>query len=373
MKRSSDKKNIYYLSFSYYPSGVFKSQIIDVIKLLRSLSNHEIRLISFFSVRVFFKCRKWLKRELPDAIVLPIVFGMKRWEWHSRMLRFFVKKSDFIIGRNPMGAKIGLNYFDNVVFDGRSALIGEISEYDMALNSDLNASFIRAEDFVVNHSKYRLSVSSALVNFWKNEMGYRSDNHLIIPCSLAYSHEKKLEERPSNSKVKLLFSGGGSPWQSDEKKYRWIRKLLESRDDLDFVFLTKSDEALEKLIHDYPKRVDRKWLKAENVFEELSKADYGILLREDNLTNNVSAPVKFAEYLNAGLKVIISSSVLDYADFVKKNDCGIVIENWNSELVLKPLSNIEREANRSLAQKYFSKNGEQIRSQYQKLLKLIDG
>jgi len=309
---------------------------------------------------------------MPDAIVLPIIFGMKRWELHSNLLRFFVKKSDFIIGRNPMGAKVGLNYFDSVIYDGRSALKGEIKEYDMALNGSLNQSFLNAEEYVVNNAKYRTAVSSELLNFWKKDFSYSGNEHLVLPCSLAYSHEKPLPKRESNQKVRLLFSGGGSPWQSQKEKYNWIRNLLNSRNDIEFVFLTKSDDHLDQLLEDFPERVKRKWLKPEAVFDELAKADYGILLREDNLTNRVSAPVKYAEYLNAGLSVIISSSVKDYAQFTIEHKCGIVLKELDSDLELKALNQVDRDRNRDLAQNFFSKNSDYIQEKYKRVLNFIN-
>lgn len=305
---------------------------------------------------------------MPDAIVLPILFGMKNWEMHHRLLKWFVKKSDFIIGRNPMGAKLALNYSNNVVFDGRSALKGEIKEYDMASNNSLNQSFLAAEEYVVKNAKHRISVSSELVNFWKRDFGYNQDRHTIIPCSLAYSHESPLEKRAPNEKVRLLFSGGGSPWQSQDEKFEWIRNLMLKNENLEFVFLSKSDQQLLALMEDFPKRVERKWLKPEEVYTELCKADYGILLRENNLTNSVSAPVKFAEYLNAGLNVLISDSVIDYAHFVQKHQCGQVISNLAEEIKLFPISQEIRERNRKLAEGFFSKNSAHIQAKYREVL-----
>lgn len=372
MTKGSGSKKVFYLTFSYYPSGVFRSQIIDVVKLLRELSDKEVRLVSFFSLRVYLKCRKWVKKEMPDAIILPILFGMKRWEWHSKLLGFFMKKTDLIIGRNPMGAKVGLNFSPNVVFDGRSALKGEIKEYNMAQNGGLDQSFIEAEEYVVEHARHRLAVSTELVRFWKDEFGYDGNNHTIIPCSLAYSHNRDISTRAANGRIRLLFSGGGSPWQTQETKHNWIRKLLDERPDVEFVFLSKKDVFMEELLSQYPDRVQCMWLAPERVFDELCKADYGILLREDNLTNRVSSPVKFAEYLNAGLNVIISSCIKDFAGFVLENNCGIVMEEPHTALDLRAVSHTDRLRNRALAEKHFSKNASSIRNGYQQILDLVE-
>lgn len=372
MAKTRPSKKVFYLTFSYYPSGVFRSQIIDVVKLMREISDKDVRLVSFFSLRVYFKCRRWVRKEMPDAIVLPILFGMKRWEWHSRLLGLFMNRSDLIIGRNPMGSKVALNFSENVVFDGRSALKGEILEYNMAQNQRLDQSFIDAEEYVVKNAKHRLAVSSELLRFWKEEIGYTGQDHTIIPCSLAYSHNRELVKRDSNKSIRLLFSGGGSPWQSQENKLQWIVSLLKERPEIEFVFLTKHDAFIDGLLTDYPDRVQCKWLAPEDVYEELCNADYGILLREDNLTNRVSSPVKFAEYLNAGLNVIISSCVKDAAEFVKAHNCGIVMDNPHLDLDLKPISHEQRLKNRALAEEHFSKGSENIRTRYQRILTLLD-
>ena len=337
MSKYSREKNIYFITFSYYPSGIFVSQIIDVIKLLRELSGKRVRLVSFFSVRNYFKCRAWVKKYMPDAIVLPILFGMKKWSWHSFILKFFVKKDDWFIGRNPMGAAIALNYSKNVIYDGRSALKGEIIEYDMALNAHLNQSMMNAEKRAVKDSKFRIAISNNLVEFWKNEFNYQGKENTVIHCSLGYSHNNPLISRDKNEHTKLIFSGGGSPWQRQDKKYEWLEDILKNST-IEVTFLSKTNDQIRKLQKLHPDRVIQKFVPPEQVFEELNKADYGILLRENNLTNNVASPVKFAEYLNAGLKVIISASVKDYSQFTREHECGIVLEDMNSQLSLNPLS-----------------------------------
>ena len=371
MSSSSPDRNIYFLTFSYYPSGIFVSQIFDVIKLLRELSGKNVKLISFFSVRNYFACRKWVKSYMPDAIVLPIIFGMKRWNLHHKLISLFIKKNDWIIGRNPMGAAIALGFSKNVIYDGRSALKGEISEYDMAMNASLNQSLIAAEEMAVHHSKLRLSVSHELINFWKDDLNYHGNEHFVIPCSLGYSHSRPLENRPANDRTQLIFSGGGSPWQSQEEKFEWITQLLDESD-YDLTFLSKNNASIEKLSSRFPTRVTQRFVSPERVFDELCKADYGILLREDNLTNRVAAPVKFAEYLNAGLKVIISSSVRDYANFTRQHACGVVLDDLNSNIDLSPLTPDERVKNRKLADEHFSKHSKKIRSMYQKVIDHIN-
>jgi hypothetical protein len=58
------------------------------------------------------------------------------------------------------------------------------------------------------------------------------------------------------------------------------------------------------------------------------------MIREDTITNRVASPTKFAEYLAAGLPVLISAHIGDFSTTVRANDLGLV---WNEGTALPPL------------------------------------
>jgi len=94
--------------------------------------------------------------------------------------------------------------------------------------------------------------------------------------------------------------------------------------------LSNEDAVINELITQFPNQVSRKWLKHEEVTSFLLACDWGILIREQSVTNKVASPTKFAEYLSAGLPVIISENLGDYTEFVKNNDCGIIYSEQKS-------------------------------------------
>src|SRR5690606_12687918 len=59
-----------------------------------------------------------------------------------------------------------------------------------------------------------------------------------------------------------------------------------------------------------------------DVSQYLAAGDLGLLLRDDTVVNRVASPVKFGEYLAAGLPVIISEGVGDYSDAVRRHRLG---------------------------------------------------
>ena len=101
----------------------------------------------------------------------------------------------------------------------------------------------------------------------------------------------------------------------------------------------------------------------------LSACDMGILIREDSVTNRVASPTKFAEYLSAGLQVIITNNIGDYSDFVKVHQCGIIANG-------KPLPNIQnvdfttRSRMINLVNLHFTKNAQL--NNYSELMKNLN-
>jgi len=57
----------------------------------------------------------------------------------------------------------------------------------------------------------------------------------------------------------------------------------------------------------------------------LAAADVGLLLREPCLVNRVASPVKFAEYLAAGLPVLLTEQIGDYSALAAAHRVGCVI------------------------------------------------
>ena len=77
------------------------------------------------------------------------------------------------------------------------------------------------------------------------------------------------------------------------------------------------------------------------------------MIREGTTTNRVASPVKLAEYLASGLKVIISNGIGDYSSMVESQRLGFFYNEIPDNL--KPLSTQDRFRSRSVALKYFTK------------------
>jgi len=172
--------------------------------------------------------------------------------------------------------------------------------------------------------------------------------------------------------ILLAYAGSTAPWQSFSLMEQFLVPLLEKDTRVKVLFLSKRTEDIDRLEKRFPGKIIQKWLEHREVLHYLSRADYGILLREGSVTNRVASPTKFAEYLYAGLGVLISEKLGDFTEFVEVNKCGFVIDQ--KVLVLPPLKAIndeQRRSNRSLAIKYFTKEAVDNEKAYLELMNFM--
>lgn len=362
---------MYYLTFNDQPSGIYQSQVIDVVNYLSNLSGNEVTLIAFLPLKGFKENKRIIRSQYKKSIVIPMIFGMSRWRKHKFLLKIFTSRKSSVITRGPLANALSLGNFQKVVYDGRAAVKAEVEEYDVtAGNKQLGLDFIEAEKAAVLKSDFRIAVSNKLVEYWSTEFNYSSNNHVVIPCTLT-SVSKAIDFHESNQKsnVKIVYSGSTSGWQSFEKVVFLLDDLLQKQDNVEVLFLTNEVPAITKLISKYSNRVVRKFVTHEEVHIELQQCDYGILIRDDKITNQVASPVKYAEYLSAGLKVLISPKLGDFSDFTIIYNCGIIIKN---EIPFLSKPSIQEKNNiKTICSENFDKNCEKISSSYQNLYNKI--
>jgi len=331
---------IIYLTYNDLPSGIFASQVIDVVKYLNFELNANTRLVSFISLRNFLSNRKKIKGEMKNAIVLPMFPGVHNWKMNMFLLRLVVLfcKPNKIIGRSVIATKLALNLkekslLNEVVYDGRGAITAEWKEYAVVDNDNLKKEISDLEKQVILNSDFRIAVSKQLIKYWKDEFGYDSNKHVVIPCtlnkafeSIKISNEEVIRARKligfDSKDIVIAYSGSIAGWQSFDLLYGFIKPVLVKNDLIKLLFLSERDENIIKLEQEFPEKIFCKKVKPIEVPVYLMASDYGLLIREQSITNLVASPVKFAEYLACGLQVIISEHLGDYSSFVRNHNCG---------------------------------------------------
>ncbi len=380
---------IFYLTYNDAYSGIYSSQVIDVVNHLNHHVGTNVKLIAFVSIRDFFRTRKNIQQELKSAIVLPMFPGVYRWRYNYFLLfllSFFLKPKA-IIGRSVLATNLALklkNKFDvrKVVYDGRGAIHAEWKEYKVVNHPQLLANIESLEYVAIHQSDFRIAVSNALIAHWRTHFNYQGKAHVIIPCTVNKVFEQLelgmqsiaiTRQNLGFNQTDLIFiySGSVAGWQSFEILNQAIVPILKQSKAHKILFLSALDASITQLQSQFPDQVLCKKVQPFEVPQYLMLGDYGLLLREKSITNQVASPVKFAEYLACGLNVVISQDLGDYSEFVATHDCGIVYK-CNSKLDLAVVSMDKKNRNQNLAKNYFYKEAEINKTQYIQLLESIN-
>jgi hypothetical protein len=356
---------ILYLTFNDLPSGIYSSQVIDVVKFMQTEMKQNVELAAFISIRNYSKNKKKILAELPNAIVMPMFPGVHRWRLNTGRLKKLCRKKNvrMIIGRSVLPTQLALRSgVEKVIYDGRGAINAEWNEYKVVRNKKLLEDIPDLERSSVLDAAFRIAVSEKLIQLWKKEYQYNSDQHVIIPCTLniAFENVPFNEKTIADARLKLgfrkddiafVYSGSLAGWQSFQLLIDFMRPQLQ-RPNAKLLLLSSEDENVLKLKNEFPGKVVHKKVGSRLVPNYLIAADYGLLIREKSVTNQVASPVKFAEYLACGLKVIISDQLGDCTEFVNKNNLGHIYTEFAEPA---KLSLSQKQTIRLLALSHFTK------------------
>ena len=380
-----------YLTYSETPSGVYFSQVTDVCKFLNKEFNANIRLVALISFRKFIENKKKINNELPDAIVLPMFPMVRFWKMNRWILclLFLFQRPKGIIARGPLATLIALDVKKwglvrgKVCFDSRAVLAAEIKECRVATPAFLRRSIYGIERKAIMEADFRMAVSQKLVDYWRTQFSYDGNRHMVIPCTLntSFSAETFSEEDVkkgrgllgvSEDDILLVYSGSSAEWQSFAEVRDFLKIFLVHNPRIKVVLLVEKYPREFSGLWSYRNRIIHSWVRPDEVRPILMGCDYGILLRKNIVTNEVASPVKFAEYLAAGLSILISEKIGDVSEFVERHHCGHVF--CSGHFPVCSLSRISIEQKRhywELAVKHFSKGA--YKENYAKLITELEG
>jgi glycosyltransferase involved in cell wall biosynthesis len=207
-----------------------------------------------------------------------------------------------------------------------------------------------------NAKKYMLKYGSSVQNKTK----------VIYNC---YDQDRFCDKAAGINNRTMVFLGALDYWQNPERIAMAIKNYLSLFVDSYAKIYTydKKDKILKYLSPDLKKRVEFKKVLPEDVSNHLARASFGVIFREDNSSGNfrssICAPIKFAEYLAAGLPVIVQTDIGDISALVEKENIGFIY-NPQMHTMDDILSKMDKLINsdvdilrhrcRLIAKKYFS-------------------
>jgi len=182
-----------------------------------------------------------------------------------------------------------------------------------------------------------ICVSNAMKEYVQHDYGVPGSRQIVIPCCPDVEAFGRAKEARASMRAQLgvenrfvvTYCGGLSPWQLPTLCLDVFREIKKYVPEAHFLALTTEDRALRNLAASQglsTKRTTVLRVRHSEVPRYLAAADVGLLLREASLVNRVSSPVKFGEYLAAGVPVIISDGVGDYSALAISERVGMVLD-----------------------------------------------
>lgn len=229
----------------------------------------------------------------------------------------------------------------NLLIDIRGSLIEEIKIYGK-MNPFLK--FLKLFNHksrikkVLNNVDFINVVSDELKKYIENLYKFEKNISVIPTISgekFYYNENDRINFRKklniSDDDIIFIFSSGSTQaWQNDNK----IVETLVSKG-YKVLMLTKKK-------YDNPNIISM-FVPYDEVPKYLNAADIGIIIRENDIVNNVAAPIKFCEYISCGLPVIANESVKIINNILTSTTYGNIQDLEKiDDILIKELIKIDR-------------------------------
>lgn len=183
------------------------------------------------------------------------------------------------------------------------------------------------EFIALNKAKYCFMVSNSMLNYYNTK--YRinfTDKTYIMPC---YNSEIKVSLFNTPDKYNcntFCYVGGLSVWQCFPETVDLYKKIEERVHDAFFKVFTGDIEKATKILEEKNvKNYNVKYVKPDDLVNELATCKYGFIVRENSPVNYVATPTKLSNYMAAGLIPIVSNTVGFFSEIFENSIYSIVL------------------------------------------------
>lgn len=357
-----------YLCISPYDKGVYQTQVIDWLNLYRD-NGMEFELTQLWTTNPFSRSRKRFQANQNEMIKAAYKGPFQSWNFFPRTFGlsyfdrflFLFKIANYLKKYNKVVIFCRYNAafiysFVNKFYPGRvlyyADLRGASTEEFMdrlKYSKDFSKNaFGQVAKYYYNSYKEQkeatkvFAVSKALINYYEHLFGADTSKFVLYPCLSTTSKFYYDENLRMTTREEMGFSDDNDVFVytgSLDASYNCVDAIVALFATVNarnpkaklLVIAKKITEEFQRLLDKYPDAknaiVTLESVPNQEMVKYLNAADFALLLRENVVLNNVSSPVKFAEFQLCGLPVIISESIYDYSKFCKQHNTGFVLSN----------------------------------------------
>ena len=327
-----NKKKIYYLTMEGITSTVFNSQVLELLNSELSIENN-LTLLLMQPINV-----RWNNKRLKQLQIL------------KKVNKFNVKIIPYIGFKGEISKKIAfslLNIYINkfsrnvkkiIHCRGQEAttiakMLKEKNENISIIADIRGVPYEELKEVNINRAKYFLEldkyifndksidyinyVSNQLRQYYHNRYNFKTTRETVIPCFASFNEVGR--EKNNNDTLNVLYVGGQQFYQRINDIPRLLAKIKNNNINAILCLNGNKNYELENTFKklnirsEFYYNLDKKEL--DSIY---SKADIGILIRDNTDLNKVASPVKLSEYLSKGLYLIMIGEVGDFYQFIKK-------------------------------------------------------
>lgn len=137
-------------------------------------------------------------------------------------------------------------------------------------------------------------------------------------------------ERGWDSRIVATYIGSSVGWHRLDQLMKIMSHVMKMRENLYLVIATypstKRAQEYARAIGIPLDRMDFLTVSVADIPELLSLSDLGLMFEDKHLHRKVCAPIKFSEYMAAGLPVIAGGGLGDVSSWVENNKLGVIVD-----------------------------------------------
>ena len=333
---------------------VFDSQVLEYLQKLKEYPEiEEVTLALFRHENHLFK-KKEIERKIlryvdncisfPSLPVLTMaqlnVNSARLWKFAQR--KYHQDDKVAVICRGDLAAYVGSKAFagmnqSRVLYDNRGLAYEEsvMSHGDRWVHRRNRSMKLRALEYARFHCDVYNFVTNPMRSYMLSKYNFKHDvPYTIIPTlykseKLAPDELRKIQDKENwkNTDYVITYIGSTAAWQSTVQLVKIIETISRLGDNVRFMVLTNGDiPELVDLKEQLKERLLIKGVEHSQMKYYLAMSNIGIVIRDDNIVNQVAAPTKIAEYLTNGLKILYCGNIGIITDLKQILDKDTLIE-----------------------------------------------
>lgn len=382
-------KILYLTTESYFREPIIKSQVKTLLEYI-SVNNNNIKftLITFDDIEQK-KNHSYFNENFKHYVLknrghlLNIINGVVFTLINAKQYDIIhVRSYPLMIG----GLLAKLFHKKKLIFDPRGLYADELLYVNK--NKILFPIFKLLENLSCKYSNNIVVVSQPFKKYLFNKYNIKEEKITVITTFsvLAENHflnktnliDIKNDIFHTPNAILFVYSGSIEKWQMIDETIHFFNLIYRNIENARFIFLSKAKQKFKDYLSD--KMPSDKYF-IESVDNEilpfyLSQCDYSVIFRDNNIINQVSAPIKVKDYLLSGLPIIMTDRIGDSSSFIKENNLGFIVNGVNEHEMSKVIMDIkknkvlfDKEQIINVAKSYFDVNI--IAEKYCKLYKNI--